>query len=60
MPDWVLQILGWLVGGGIAYGAIRSDLKSLHEGLRDTKAATQRAHVRIDDHIDRHHVRGGQ
>ncbi|WP_162888644.1 hypothetical protein [Dechloromonas sp. HYN0024] len=48
MPDWILHIGGYLALGGMAYGAIRADLKNLHE-------MTVRAHERIDAHIDTHH-----
>lgn len=56
MPDWLMQMAGYLVAGGMAYGAIRADLKALHDKAMSAVASAQRAHIRIDDHIDRHHV----
>jgi hypothetical protein len=56
MPDWLLQAAGMLFTGGILYGAIKQDLKAMHENVRDNKETAKRAHVRIDDHIDKHHI----
>lgn len=59
MPDWLFQLAGYLIAGGMSYGAIRTDLKALHERLGINEKTAERAHVRIDDHIDRHHTRKG-
>lgn len=56
MPEWVFQMAGYLFAAGATYGAIRSDLKGLHDKAHTAVVSAQRAHVRIDDHIDRHHV----
>lgn len=60
MPDWMLQLAGYLIVGGMSYGALRADLKGLHTRLEDIKRSASRAHERIDSHIERHHVRAGQ
>jgi outer membrane murein-binding lipoprotein Lpp len=52
-----MQLAGYLVAGGMAYGAIRADLKALHEKAQAAHEAAARAHTRMDDHIDKHHVR---
>lgn len=57
MPEWLLQLAGYIAVGGFAYGAIRSDLKALHEQLAKAERSATRAHTRIDDHIDRHHIK---
>jgi outer membrane murein-binding lipoprotein Lpp len=57
MPEWVLQVLSTFFLGGIAYGGIRSDLKAMHERTSAALSSAHRAHVRIDDHIDKHHTR---
>lgn len=60
MPDWLIQIAGYLVAGGMAYGAIRQDLQHLHEKSKDLKASAEHAHRRLDDHIEHSHVRGAR
>lgn len=58
MPDWLLQVIGYAFAGGCVYGAIRADMKAIHEQVKAASGSAVRAHRRIDDHIDRHHVRG--
>lgn len=53
MPEWVLQIAGYLVAGGMAYGAIRADLKALHERVKLAHDAASEAHRRLDGIFDR-------
>lgn len=51
MPEWLVQLLGPLAGGAVSglmmVGAIRAEVKALHETVT-------RAHVRIDDHLESH------
>lgn len=42
MSELLLQFGGLVIGAAVTYGAIRADLRNLHEGVR-------RAHERIDD-----------
>jgi hypothetical protein len=56
MPEWMLQTAGMLFAGGVIYGAIKQDLRAMHEHIIDNKRSSERAHVRIDEHIDKHHV----
>lgn len=55
MPDWVLHIGGMLFAGGMYYGAIRADLKALHEKIETANRAASRAHQRIDNILGNHH-----
>ena len=48
MPDWLIQLAGMLFAAGAVYGAIKGDLKALHESVRDAKATANEAHRRID------------
>lgn len=47
--DLALNMAAMLFGAGAVYGAIRSDLKGLHEKLADAKETAVRAHRRLDD-----------
>lgn len=51
MPDWVLQLAGYLAAAGAAYGAIRADLKALHERAQMAQESASEAHRRIDEHV---------
>lgn len=54
--ELILQ-LATLVGGMAAtYAAIRADLARLSEKTNQAVRGAERAHVRIDDHIDQHHT----
>lgn len=48
MPEWVLQLAGLVFGAGATYGAIRGDLKALHEKAGAAVAAAESAHRRLD------------
>lgn len=50
MPDWLLQIGGYLLAAGALYGGIRAD-------LRHAISAAAVANRRIDDHLT-DHLRG--
>jgi hypothetical protein len=47
--DVLLQIAGILVTGGAIYGAIRSDIRNIHESIKDSRESITRAHDRIDN-----------
>lgn len=54
MPDWLLSIIAPVISGGITGLVV---VAGLRVDVRNTKDSVARAHTRIDDHIDRHHVR---
>ena len=56
VPDW-LHFLGIFLGAGAIYGGIRADLKAMHERLKDNATATERAHERLDRHVEQCHTR---
>lgn len=58
-----IQIAAMIFGIGSVYGLIRADLLRLHEKISDVKAnivrvesTAEKAHERIDDHINRSHL----
>lgn len=53
MPDWILQLVGPAVGGLISGLVV---IAGLRVEVRIAAASATRAHVRIDDHINQHHV----
>lgn len=52
MPEWMFQLAGYLVAGGAAYGAIRADLKALHEKAHMAHESAAEAHRRLDSIFD--------
>lgn len=61
MPEWLLNLVNSPLVGGIAsgllfLGGVRVEIRSLHEKAAQALASAARAHVRLDDHVDRHHV----
>lgn len=48
MPDWLMMLAGQLLVAGAIYGGIRSDVRALHEGVKEAKANGNKAHERID------------
>lgn len=64
MPDWLLQLVGPILSGSVSglviVAGLRVKVQNLQEKAKETADSARRAHVRIDDHIDRHHVRAGQ
>jgi len=61
MPDWLLQLVGPALSGGVAglmlVAGLRGEVRALRDVVAEIASTTRRAHERIDDHIDRHHVR---
>lgn len=53
MPDWLIQIGAYICVAGAIYGGIRQDIKNLHSGVSEAKAAASRAHERIDNFYER-------
>ena len=48
MPDWVFMLVGQIFVAGAIYGAMKADLKALHEKVAASSAVAARAHERID------------
>lgn len=42
------NIFGLILTAGAVYGAIRQDLKNIHEKVQDAKESSDEAHRRID------------
>ena len=49
IEPWILQVIGMGGAAAITWGAIRADIKHLHEQLRDTREGIRDAHRRIDE-----------
>lgn len=63
MPEWFSALINSPLAGGVAsglifLGGVKVEIRSLHEKASAAIASARRAHVRIDDHVDRHHVGG--
>lgn len=61
MPDWLHQLLGPALSGGIAglvlVAGLRVEVRALKELVVSVAASNTRAHDRITDHIERHHIK---
>ena len=44
----LFEIGGFILGGGVIWGAIRADIRNIHLQVADLKSANARAHDRID------------
>lgn len=64
MPDWIQSIAQQAIGGAVSalvlIAGLRVEVKNLTEKFNGLASSVSRAHTRIDDHIERHHVRRGQ
>lgn len=62
MPEWMVQLVGPALGGALSgimiLAGLRVEVKALRESVAGAVGVATRAHVRLDDHIDRQHVRG--
>lgn len=54
--EFILQVLIALASGGSVYAAIRADLATLHERTSSASKSIERAHQRLDEHIDQHQI----
>jgi outer membrane murein-binding lipoprotein Lpp len=52
-----LHFAGIILAAGAIYGGIRSDLKAMHERLKENSDSTARAHERLDRHVEQFHAR---
>lgn len=46
--DAITQIVMMILAAGAIYGAIRQDIKNIHQMISDNKESTNDAHRRID------------
>lgn len=46
--DAITQIVMMILAAGAIYGAIRQDIKNIHQMIADNKESTNDAHRRID------------
>ena len=49
MEPWLLQAVGMIVAAAVTWGAIRADIRHIHEQVKEAKQAAHEAHRRIDD-----------
>ena len=47
--DVVVQVVSLLLTAGAVYGAIRSDIKGIHQRITDIKDSADEAHKRLDE-----------
>lgn len=51
-----LEIITWIVGqivvAAAIWGAIRADIRGMHQRLDDLKEAVDHAHARLDNHLE--------
>lgn len=48
MPEWVVQVGGYVVAAAGVYAGIRADLARIHERLDGVRESAKAAHSRID------------
>lgn len=51
---------GGAVTGLMLLAGLKVEVRNLRDQLGAVASSLHRAHIRIDDHIERHHVRKGQ
>ena len=49
----VLFLVGQLITGAAIWGAIRADIRNMHKRIDDVKLTAEKAHQRIDSHLER-------
>jgi len=57
---FLTPLLGAACGGVAAWVAIRVDVAIARKIAEDAAGDAEKAHTRLDDHIERHHTRAGQ
>jgi hypothetical protein len=51
---FVLQVVTVIATAGAMYGAIRGDIKALHEKATRAQKTGDEAHRRLDAHLEKH------
>lgn len=54
VSQYLLILVGHVFTAGGVYGALRSDLKHMHEKIAAQSAELTRANQRIDNHLEGH------
>jgi hypothetical protein len=54
-PEWLLHIGGMIFTAGAIYGALRGDIKAIHERLTQAKESAEKALDRIERHVEVFH-----
>lgn len=58
MPDWLAQLIGPVAGGAVSglmmLAGLRVEVRALNDKVAAAIGTAQRAHVRLDDHINQH------
>ena len=52
MDNVMLFLVGQLITSAAIWGAIRADIKAMHQRMDDVKKVADEAHQRIDRHIE--------
>lgn len=52
MFNAAMSVIAMVSTGGAIYGAIRSDLRHMHGAIADVRKMAERAHSRLDTHIE--------
>jgi hypothetical protein len=50
--DWIPQVVTAVVSSGAIYAGIRADLRGLSQRVTRNERSTDRAHQRIDQHLN--------
>lgn len=50
--DYLPQIVPMLVTAGAIYGGIRADMRGLREGVKKAQDSADKAHTRLDSHLE--------
>lgn len=53
MEPWILQLGGMMIAAAVTWGAIRADIRHIHEQVKEAKQRADAAHSRIDDFYQR-------
>lgn len=58
MPDWLINLIGMMLGAGAVYGGIRAEQAAMLRDIARHERAIERVHERLDDcgsYIGRRH-----
>jgi hypothetical protein len=49
VPEWVINLIGMLLGAGAVYGGIRAEQLAMMRDISRHERAIERVHKRLDD-----------
>lgn len=52
-PELLWQMVLAVGSAGAVYGGIRADLRAMHERITAAQKTAEKAHERLDNHIDK-------